>query len=216
VIVVLLGPPGGGKGTQAVGLAASLGVVHVSTGDLLRAHLAAHTPLGVAAEAYMSRGELVPDETVIDMVRARLAEPDAAPGAVLDGFPRTVAQAEALGRLLLETGRTPAHAILLDVPRADLIRRLTGRRVCRAAGHPYHVEFKPPRREGVCDVDQSELYQRADDTIATVTNRLEVYDRETAPLIGYYQALGRLTTIEAGGTPAEVTARLAGRVSDLR
>ena len=139
----------------------------------------------------MARGELVPDSAVIGMVRDRLAAPDAADGVVLDGFPRTVPQAEALDALVAGRGLPLPRALALDVAREALIRRLTGRRVCRAAGHPYHVEFKPPRVPGVCDTDESELYQRVDDGIETVTNRLQVYDRETAPLLEYFGSRGR-------------------------
>jgi adenylate kinase len=209
MIVVLLGAPGAGKGTQAVDLAAALTVPHVSTGDLFRAHLRERTPLGIEAETYMSRGDLVPDATVIAMVRDRLAESDAAAGAVLDGFPRTVGQAEALDRLVSTAGDLP-RAVALDVSRAALVARLTGRRVCRAQGHPYHIEYRPPRVEGVCDVDGSALYQRTDDTLETVRNRLDVYDRETAPLLGYYRSSGRLDLVDGDDAPGAVAARLAG------
>jgi adenylate kinase len=208
MIVTLLGAPGAGKGTQAVGLAQALGVPHLSTGDILRANLRDHTPLGLEAEGFMNRGALVPDGLVIGMVKARLAEPDAAAGAVLDGFPRTVAQAEALDAMLSGLAVGLPRAVALDVPREALIGRLTGRRVCRANGHPYHVQFKPPSREGICDVDGSELYQRADDTVETVTNRLDVFDRETAPVIDYYRERERLVIVPADGGPDAVTTRL--------
>lgn len=214
MIIVLLGPPGGGKGTQAVGLAEDLGIVHVSTGDLLRQSLREKTPLGLAAESYMSRGELVPDEVVIGMVRERLERPDAVAGAVLDGFPRTVAQARALDAMLDDLGRRPPYAAQLDVPREALMRRLTGRRVCRAQGHTYHVEFMPPEREGVCDIDGSELYQRADDTPETVANRLDVYERETAPVIAFYEEADRLVRVDGDGPPDQVGARLRAAVGD--
>jgi len=208
MIVVLLGAPGVGKGTQAVGLAAAMNVPHVSTGDLFRAHLRDRSPLGVEAEAYMNRGDLVPDDIVIGMVRDRLSEPDAAEGAVLDGFPRTVAQAEALDEMLGAVGRERPDAIALDVPVDDLVRRLTGRRVCRAAGHPYHVDFKQPKIQGRCDIDGSELYQRADDSLETVMNRMQVYERETAPLLAYYGEDGRLTSIDGAAPPDVVGERL--------
>ena len=215
MIIVLLGPPGGGKGTQAVNLAGALGLVHVSTGDLLRRSLHERTKLGLEAEGYMKSGALVPDSIVIGMVRERLGQPDAASGAVLDGFPRTVAQAEALDEVLASGGFAEASAVLLDVPRSALMRRLTGRRVCRAQGHPYHVEFMPPATEGVCDVDGSELYQRADDTPETVNHRLDVYERDTAPVIGFYRARGRLLEVDGDGPPADVGARLQVAVGSL-
>jgi adenylate kinase len=208
MILILLGAPGAGKGTQSVGLAEALGSVHVSTGDLFRAHLQAGTALGREAEGFMTRGELVPDAVVIGMVQERLAEPDAAAGAVLDGFPRTVPQAEALDAMLAETGAEPAEALLIDVPREALMRRLTGRRVCRACGQVYHVDFKPPPEGGACGVCGGELYQRDDDTPETVANRLAVYDQETAPVIAHYEALGRLRSVDGDGTPDAVGARL--------
>ena len=216
MIVVMLGPPGGGKGTQAVALAEGLGLPHVSTGELLRRSLGERTPLGVRAEGYMKRGELVPDEIVVGMVRERLADGDASCGVVLDGFPRTVGQAEVLDEVLVGLSVGPPTAVLLDVPRQLLMRRLTGRRVCRAKGHTFHVEFVPPRQAGVCDVDGSELYQRADDTPETVANRLDVYERDTAPVIDYYRATGRLTRVDGDGSPDEVGERLRQAVAGLR
>jgi adenylate kinase len=216
VIIVMLGPPGGGKGTQAVVLAEALGLPHVSTGELLRRSLRDRTPLGLRAEGYMKRGELVPDEIVVGMVRERLGEEDASGGVVLDGFPRTVSQAEVLDEVLLNLSVGPPAAVLLDVPRESLMRRLTGRRVCRAAGHTFHVEFVPPRHDGVCDKDGSELYQRADDTPETVANRLDVYERDTAPVIDYYRASGRLTRVDGDGPPGEVGERLRLAVAGLR
>lgn len=210
--LVLLGPPGAGKGTQAVSLAESLGYVHLSTGDVFRRHLAECTPLGEAAQSYMERGELVPDDIVIGMVRERLAQPDAAPGVVLDGFPRTVAQAEALDDILAALCRPQPRAVELTVPRETLVERLTGRRVCRASGHPYHVVFSPPRTPGRCDLDGSELYQRGDDTLETVTRRLEVYEAETRPVATYYAERDRLMTVVGDGKPESVASRLRDAV----
>ncbi|MFN2115161.1 MAG: adenylate kinase [Anaerolineae bacterium] len=215
MILVLLGAPGAGKGTQAVGIAERLGVPHVSTGDLFRANLAERTPLGLEAEGYMTRGDLVPDDVVVRMVRERLAEADAAAGAVLDGFPRTVGQAEALAAMLAEAGRAAPTALLLAVPRESLMQRLTGRRVCRDAGHVYHVDFKQPATAGVCDIDGSELYQRDDDTPATVANRLDVYDRETAPVIDYFASRGRLVTVDGDAGPNEVAERVGAAIEDI-
>jgi adenylate kinase len=209
VIIVLLGPPGGGKGTQ------SLGTVHLSTGDLLRQNLQQRTPLGLEADGYMKRGALVPDATVIGMVRERLAQPDAAAGVVLDGFPRTLTQAEELDLLIESLALPQARAVLLEVPRAALMRRLTGRRVCRAQGHPYHVEFNRPKRAGVCDIDGSELYQRSDDAPETVNHRLDVYETDTGPVIGYYRGTGRLTVIDGDGSPAAVGERLKAAVAAM-
>jgi adenylate kinase len=213
VIWVLLGPPGAGKGTQAVGLASDLGGIHLSTGDLLRAHLTSQTPLGVEAGRYMSSGALVPDGTVVAMVAERIDEPDARAGVVFDGFPRTLSQAASLDDLARAHGIDLPRAIALDVTRATLVARLTGRRVCRAAGHTYHLEYRPPRTDAVCDVDGSPLYQRDDDAPETVAHRLEVYERETAPVLGYYADRGRLTRVAGDGDPADVAARLRTAVA---
>jgi adenylate kinase len=214
-MLVLLGPPGAGKGTQAVGLARELGLAHVSTGDLFRAHLRAATSLGLAAEATMARGELVPDEVVIGMVRDRLAAPDAAAGAVLDGFPRTAAQAAALDALLAEAGGQALYALELDVPDEVIVDRLGGRRVCRDAGHTFHVRYRPPHVPGVCDMDGSALYQRPDDSPETVGHRLAVYHREVAPVLDYYRAAGRLGQVDGQGEPAEIAARLRAALAVL-
>jgi adenylate kinase len=212
MILVLLGPPGAGKGTQAVALAQALGHVHLSTGDLFRRSLAEGRPLGLEAEGYMKRGELVPDETVVGMVRERLSDPDTAAGVVLDGFPRTVRQAVALDALVGELVRPLPQAVEIAVEDEALIKRLTGRRVCRAAGHPYHVVYSPPRQAGLCDIDASELYQRADDTVETVTRRLAVYSQDTKPVLDYYGAAGRLWSVSGEGPPQEVAARLQAAV----
>jgi adenylate kinase len=216
MILVLLGAPGAGKGTQAVDLADELGVIHLSTGELFRANLRERTPLGMEAESYMNRGELVPDEVVIAMMRERLAEGDAAGGAVLDGFPRTVAQAEELDEMLRSSGRQEPYALLIDVPTDALMRRLTGRRVCRNCGAIYHVEFKPPKVDGVCDKCGGELYQRDDDMPETVRNRLEVYERETAPVIGYYSERERLISVDGDADPVTVGERVLRAVRELR
>ncbi len=215
MILILLGAPGAGKGTQAVSLAEELGLLHLSTGDMFRYHLAQRTALGLEAEGHMARGDLVPDDVVIGMVRERLTEPDAAAGVVLDGFPRTVAQAEALDSLASELSLPLPWALAIEVERDDVVARLTGRRVCRGAGHPYHVEFRPPRVPGICDIDGSELYQRADDTVETVTRRLEVYEEETAPVLDYYDARHRLVRVDGSGGPDAVGARLRAAVHGL-
>jgi len=203
--VVLLGAPGSGKGTQAERIVAEFGLPHISTGDMLRAAVTADSELGRSAQRYMQAGDLVPDEVVIGMIRERLAEPDAGQGFLLDGFPRTLEQAEALDGMLTGAGRRVTHVILLQVPEAELIERLSGRRMCRDCGKGYHITFNPPQTEGVCDVCGGELYQRADDNEATVRNRLVVYGRQTAPLIDHYAAQGIVHEVHGGGRmPDEV------------
>ncbi|MEX2146806.1 MAG: adenylate kinase [Candidatus Rokuibacteriota bacterium] len=197
--VAFLGPPGAGKGTQARELAREWGVPHMATGDMLREAVAARTPVGVEAKRYMDSGALVPDEVIIGLMRERLAQPDAAGGFLLDGFPRTIAQADSLERLLKDLGRGLDALIYFDVSTPELMRRLTGRRVCRACGHSFHVVSNPSRRAGVCDACGGELYQRADDSEATVRNRLEVYERQTAPLLEHYKNRGLLVHVGGEG-----------------
>jgi adenylate kinase len=202
--IVLLGAPGAGKGTQAAALAQTLGIPHVSSGDLFRDNLKRGTDLGLLARRYMDKGELVPDEVTIRMVMDRLSRPpDAAPGAgevsagaILDGFPRTLAQARALDEALAELERALDLVPLIQVGDNEVMRRLTGRRVCRACGAVYHLVFNPPKAEGVCDVCGGELYQRDDDSPDTVRHRLYTYYKETGPLIGYYYAQGLLVEID--------------------
>ena len=193
--IVLLGPPGAGKGTQAVTLAERLGVPHISSGDLFREARAKGTELGLLAKSYMDRGELVPDDVTVAMVMERLSKPDCAKGAVLDGFPRTVAQAERLDNALAEQGKQVDKALLIDVPDDELIRRLSGRWICRNCQATFHEHSKPPKNAGICDVCGGELYQRPDDTVETAKNRLKVYKAETAPLIDYYQKAGKLVAV---------------------
>ena len=213
--VILLGAPGAGKGTQAERIVAKFGLPHISTGEMLRAAVAQGTDMGLAAQKFMEAGGLVPDEVVIGVVRDRLAEPDAQNGFLLDGFPRTIEQAERLDAMLAEAGRTVSHVILIDVPEDELVQRLAGRRMCRGCGKGYHVVFDPPKAEGVCDVCGSELYQRTDDNEETVRNRLEVYRAQTQPLVGYYEGHGVLQSAYGGGKLpddvfAQVQALLAG------
>jgi len=203
--VVLLGAPGAGKGTQAERVVATFGLPHISTGEILRAAVAAGTELGAQAQQYMQAGKLVPDEVVVGIIRERLAEPDAARGFLLDGFPRTLQQAAALDDMLAAAGRGLTHVVVLDVPQPELIERLSGRRTCRQCGKGYHIKFDPPKQPGTCDVCGGELYQRADDNEETVRSRLVVYGEQTEPLIGYYARKGLVSTISGGGRmPADV------------
>ncbi len=200
MIVIVMGPPGAGKGTQSALLAERLGVPHVSTGDLLRDAIARGTPLGQLAKPYVERGELVPDETMIGLVRERLLEPDARRGAVLDGFPRTVAQAQALNRALAGMGRQVDAVVYLRVPVDEVIERIAGRYVCPQCGATYHRRTNPPRLSGRCDQEGAALTQRPDDRPEVVRRRLEVYHAQTAPLVDFYRQQRLL--IEVDGTQA--------------
>ena len=206
--IAFLGPPGAGKGTQARELAREWGIPQIATGDMLREAVAARTLLGLEAKGYMDRGALVPDDVVVAVMRDRLAQPDATRGFILDGFPRTMGQAEALGQMLKELGQELEAVIYFDVPEAELLRRLTGRRVCRQCGASFHVVSAPPAREGVCDRCGGELYQREDDAESTVANRLRVYAGQTAPLLDYYRGRGLLRSIAGGGPVNEVQAAI--------
>jgi adenylate kinase len=213
--VVFLGPPGAGKGTQARMLAAEWGIPQIATGDMLRAAVAAQTRLGVEAKVYMDRGELVPDEVVIGIVGDRLAEPDARKGFLLDGFPRTVPQAEALARLLKDRGLELDRVVFLEVSEAELLRRLTGRRVCRRCGSTFHLAFAPPRVAHLCDRCGGELYQRTDDSDAVVRERVRVYARQTAPLLDYYRSQELLVAVPGEGLPHAIAAGIRKAVGAL-
>ena len=202
--VIFLGPPGAGKGTQAQALAREWGVPHVATGDMLREAVAAETPLGLEAKRHMDSGGLVPDDVVIGLVGERLAQPDAKAGVVLDGFPRTVTQAEALDALFARTGLTLDRVVFFDVSRDELLRRLTGRRVCRACGRTFHLVSAPPKVAGKCDACGGELYQRVDDSEATVATRLDVYQKQTAPLLDYYRRRKLLAEVRGEGSVDQV------------
>jgi adenylate kinase len=204
VRIAFLGPPGAGKGTQARDLAQEWAVLHLATGDMLREAVAAGSPLGREAKDYMDRGALVPDDVIIRMMGERLGRADARRGFILDGFPRTIAQAEALGKLLKDLGLTLDTVVYFDVSEPELLRRLTGRRVCRTCGHTYHLVSNPPKRPGVCDACGGELYQREDDSEATVRNRLDVYRRQTSPLLDYYRQRHMLTTVSGEGAVAAI------------
>lgn len=196
LFLVLLGGPGAGKGTQAERLSKALGIPQVSTGDLFRENLKNETELGLLAKGYMERGELVPDEVTVGMVRERLARPDASRGVILDGFPRTIAQAEALEALLAELGHRLAVVPNIQVPEDVLLARLAGRWTCRRCGAMYHRLFSPPQKDGVCDKCGGELYQRPDDTPETQKHRIAVYLDQTAPLIDYYREKGLLAEVD--------------------
>ncbi|GLY23342.1 adenylate kinase [Micromonospora sp. NPDC050187] len=205
--LVLVGPPGAGKGTQAEFIAAHLSVPKISTGDIFRANVSQGTPLGVEAKRYMDAGKLVPDEVTINMVRGRLAEPDAAEGFLLDGFPRTTPQAAALDKLLADLGTALELVLELVVDDDEVIRRLSGRRTCRGCGKIWHVEFDATTRDGICDRCGAELFQRDDDKPETIAARLREYAEKTAPLVDYYGAQGKLVGIDATGPVEDVTVR---------
>ncbi|MFF9807104.1 adenylate kinase [Streptomyces coeruleorubidus] len=206
--IVLVGPPGAGKGTQAAFLAKNLLIPHISTGDLFRANISQQTELGKLAKSYMDAGNLVPDEVTIAMAKDRMEQPDAENGFLLDGFPRNVSQAEALDELLETEGMQLDAVLDLEVPEDEVVKRIAGRRVCRnESAHVFHVTYKPPAKDGVCDECGGELYQRDDDSEETVRKRLEVYHTQTEPIIDYYKAQGLVVTISALGKVEDVTTR---------
>jgi adenylate kinase len=202
--IVLLGAPGAGKGTQAKILIEKYGMPQISTGDLLRAAVAAGTALGKEAKSYMDKGELVPDSVVLGMVAERLKQDDCKKGYILDGFPRNTAQAEALDKMLAAMNMSLTAALSVDVPLEDLMKRLTGRRTCKGCGQMYNIFFKAPAKEGVCDKCSGELFQRDDDKEATIKKRLEVYTAQTEPLIGYYKNKGIVKSVSGTGSIDEI------------
>ncbi len=212
-VVVLLGAPGAGKGTQAELLGERLALPHLASGDLLRAAVAAGTPIGREADRYMSRGQLVPDATIIRVFLDRLLRPDAAEGAILDGFPRTRAQAEALDAALAEQGRRVDRALLIEVPVEDLVRRAAGRWICSASGHVYHAIANPPRQPGVCDLDGSELVQRADDSEETVRARMAQQLGALNDVIDHYERRGVLARVDGRRSIDEVRDALLEQLS---
>ncbi|MEU9862675.1 adenylate kinase [Streptomyces sp. NPDC047971] len=206
--IVLVGPPGAGKGTQAAFLAKNLDIPHISTGDLFRANISQGTELGLKAKAYMDAGDLVPDEVTIGMAKDRMEQPDAVNGFLLDGFPRNVAQAEALDTVLKAEDMQLDAVLDLEVPEDEVVKRIAGRRICRNdSAHVFHVTYNAPKTAGVCDVCGGELFQRDDDSEETVRRRLEVYHTQTEPIIDYYRAQNLVVTISALGKVDEVTAK---------
>jgi adenylate kinase len=207
VRLVLVGPPGAGKGTQAEFIAERFSIPKISTGDIFRANVSGGTELGKLAKQYMDAGDLVPDKVTIAMVRDRLGEPDAAAGFLLDGFPRNVAQAYELDSILGDLGASLDVVLELEVDNEEVVKRLSGRRTCRKCGHIWHVEYDPTKVEGVCDKCGGELFQRDDDKAETVRHRLDVYAEQTAPLIEFYNGRGQLVVVDAMGTVEDVTER---------
>jgi adenylate kinase len=214
--VIFLGPPGAGKGTQAQELARKFGVPHLSTGDMLRENIAKGTPLGEKAKPIMARGDLVPDSLVLKMVAERIEQPDCWHGFVFDGFPRTVAQAQYLQVMLRQHGYKPAAVVHFAVDPALLLRRITGRRMCKVGGEIYNIYERPPKVDGRCDNDGGELEQRPDDREEIVAPRLQAYEKQTAPLVAYYKRLGRLHTVDASRSVGEVTQQVLDVVCKAR
>jgi adenylate kinase len=208
VYIIFLGAPGAGKGTQAARVAQELKLVHIASGDLFRQALDQRTELAMQARSYMDKGMLVPDEITIRMVLERISAPDCEPGVIFDGFPRNLKQAEALDKALAEQSKTIDKVVYIRVSEKELLERLSGRWICRQCQAPYHTVNSPPKVWGRCDQCGGELYQRTDDTVETVKNRLEVYFAETAPLIDYYTQAGKLLEVEGEGSVDEVERRI--------
>jgi adenylate kinase len=214
--LILFGPPGAGKGTQAERLRGDFPLAYIATGDMLRANVKEKTALGVKAKQYMDNGDLVPDDLIVAMAAERLREDDAQDGFILDGFPRTLDQAHALEEELSRVGRRVTAVLLIDVPDEEVIRRLSGRRVCVKGGHNYHVEFDPPKHDDVCDQDGSRLIQRDDDKPEVIENRLRVYHDKTKPLVEYYDERGLLRRIDGTREPADVHGHIRAVIATLR
>ncbi|MEJ7173840.1 adenylate kinase [Staphylococcus caprae] len=203
--IILMGLPGAGKGTQASEIVKKFPIPHISTGDMFRKAIKDETDLGKEAKSYMDRGELVPDEVTVGIVKERISEDDAKKGFLLDGFPRTIEQAEALNNIMSELDREIDAVINIEVPEEELMNRLTGRRICEKCGTTYHLVFNPPKVEGICDIDGGKLYQREDDNPETVSNRLSVNDKQSKPILEYYDEKGILKNIDGSKDIDEVT-----------
>jgi len=215
VNIILVGAQGSGKGTQADRLEATLGIPHVASGDLLRKAIDEQTELGLKARAYLDRGELVPDDITVPMVLSRLSEPDCSRGVLLDGFPRTIAQAQALDKGLQAMGQQIDLVICLNVPRQELLDRLAGRYICRANQHVYNIHSRPPKVPGICDIDGSELYQRSDDTVEAVQRRLDIYFNETIHLLDYYGSQHKLREVDGNQDIDQVLSTLLKTIHDV-
>jgi adenylate kinase len=214
VNIILVGAQGSGKGTQADRLEATLGIPHVASGDLLRKAFDEQTELGIKAKVYLDRGELVPDDITVPMVLGRLSEPDCSRGVLLDGFPRTIAQAQALDKGLQDVGRQIDLVIYLNVPRQELLERLSGRYICRANQHVYNIHSRPPKVPGICDIDGSELYQRSDDTVEGVQRRLDIFFNQTIRLLDYYGNQHKLREVDGNQDIDQVQAALLRTIRD--
>lgn len=211
--LVLLGAPGAGKGTQAKKLIEKFGIPQISTGDILRQNVADGTPLGKEAKSFMDKGELVPDRVVLGLVEDRLKKDDCKKGYILDGFPRNTAQAEALDKMLGSLGMPISTALSVDIPKDDLMKRLTGRRTCKGCGQMYNIYFSSSKKEGVCDKCSGELYQRDDDKEETIKRRLDVYDAQTAPLMDYYRKNGILKSVQGVGSIDEIFSKVCAEIT---
>lgn len=214
--IILMGLPGAGKGTQASEIVKKFPIPHISTGDMFRKAIKDETELGKEAKSYMDRGELVPNEVTVGIVKERLSEDDAKKGFLLDGFPRTLEQAEALSKIMTELGRKIDAVINIEVPEEELMNRLTGRRVCEVCGTTYHLVFNPPKVDGVCDLDGGKLYQREDDNPETVAKRLEVNVKQSKPILEYYDKEGVLKNVDGSKDIQEVTGSVIDILEDLK
>jgi adenylate kinase len=214
--LILLGPPGSGKGTQGESLQEDFRLPYYATGEILRSAVKEGTELGAKAREHMDRGDLVPDDLIIEVIAERVQREEASDGFVLDGFPRTVPQAEALNEKMFSLGRKITAAVLIEVPDEEVVRRLSGRRTCEAGGHVFHVDFNPPAKEGVCDVDGSKLIVRSDDEPDVIHNRLEQYKSKTQPLVAFYEQQGILQHVDGTAAPGDVSEKIRGLLATLR